>query len=413
MNATRAPTGTSLSRLAWRSLWRQRRRTTLLITIVAYATFSNIFMWGFTDGFLESMLTGHARLISSPVLVATPAYRDDPDPEHALPDLDFRDALRQVPGVGATALRLEFPALLRSAYASQGVLARGIEPAQEGRVSHLPAHVRTGRTVANPGEVVLGRALAARLDARLGERVVLDAAGPAGPHAAGLVVVGLIESKVVQVDEGTVLVHLDDARRLTGVTTATGVALDAPRGREDAVARAVQAVLPEGISAYSLTDLIGFLRVELVNERIQMAFILFIFALFAAAAVTSTILVSVIERTREFGVISALGLGPRDLSRLVTLEAALGSAIGWALGLVLGYALTLVFGRWNILGPVIFPVYGRAFVALGVGDELFTTSRPDYGVYATVTIVLAALFTLAGPARRLRRLNPAQAMRVE
>ncbi len=408
-----APSAAPLYRLAWRNLWRQRRRTALLITVVAYATLTTIFMWGLTDGFLESMLSGNARFLNAPVLITTPEYRDDPDPEHALPHLAFLDAVRRAPGVGAVALRLEFPALLRSAYAAKGVLARGVDPLAEPRVSLLAARVAAGRMVRARGEVVLGRELAAHIDARLGERVVLDAVGRAGPQALGLVVVGLINSGVAQVDQGAVLLHLDDARRLTGVTTATGVALDVPRGREDSVARGLQARLPPGVRAYGLTELVGFLRVELVNERAQMAFILVLFALFAAAAVTSTILVSVIERTREYGVISAMGLGPRDLSRLVILEATLGSAVGWAVGLIVGYALVIPLGRWNILGPVFMPAYGRAIVALAVGNELYTSASPAYALYATVTVCLAALLTLLGPARRVRRLNPAQAMRLE
>ncbi len=410
---SRAPRGVPLYRLAWRNLWRQRRRTTLLVTVVAYATLTTIFMWGFTDGFLESMLSGNARFLSAPVLITTPEYRDDPDPEHALPDLTFLDSVLRVPGVRGAALRLEFPALIRSAYASQGILARGVDPLHEPQVSLIPSRVAEGRMVRAPGEVVLGKDLAARIDARVGERIVLDTAGRSGPQAIGLVVTGLVDSGVTQVDQSAVLLHIGDARRLTGVPTATGVVLDAPRGREDPVARAVQPLLPAGVHAYGLTELLGFLRVELVNERVQMAFILVLFSLFAAAAVTSTILVSVIERTREYGVISAVGLGPRDLSRLVTLEATIGSLIGWAVGLVLGYALVVLFARWNVLGPIFGPVYGSAFVALGIGNELYTTTSPAYGLYATVTVVLAALLTLLGPARRVRRLNPAQAMRVE
>lgn len=401
-----------LTRLAWRNLWRQRRRTVLLIVVVAYVTMTNVFLWGYADGFLESVVSGNARFVSAPVLITTPEYRDDPDPEHALPDLDFLSAVEAAPRVRAAAPRLEFPVLVRSPYASEGLLARGVDPAREPRVSNIPGSVAEGRMVEAPGEIVLGSRLAERLDSRLGERVVVDTAGRRGPQAAGLVVVGLVRSGVAAVDDAAALVHIDDARRLTGVATATGVALDVPRGAEDTVARSVEPLLPAGVRAYGVADLVGFLRVEVINERVQMAIILLLFSLFGALAVTSTILVSVIERTREFGVISALGLSPLRLARLVILEAVMSSAIGWAIGLVLGYGIIIAMSRWNVLGPV-FASYGEAFRALGMGGELYTSTSAAYGLYATATIVLAAALTAVGPARRVRRLSPARAMRVE
>ncbi len=168
------------------------------------------------------MLSGNARFLSAPVLITTPEYRDDPDPEHALPDLTFLDSVLRAPGVRGAALRLEFPALIRSAYASQGVLARGVDPLHEPQVSLIPSRMAEGRMVRAPGEVVLGKDLAARIDARVGERIVLDTAGRSGPQAIGLVVTGLIDSGVTQVDQSAVLLHIEDARRVTGAPTATG-----------------------------------------------------------------------------------------------------------------------------------------------------------------------------------------------
>lgn len=402
----------ALARLAWRNVWRHRRRTILLILVVAYAAFTIVFYWGFIDGYAESVLSAQARFVGAPVLVMTQTYRDDPDPEHALPDLSFVLSLRRDGRVRAVAPRMEFPALIRSAYAAESVLARGIDPEHEGATSAVPRHVVEGRMLRAPGELVLGRGLAGRIDVRLGERAVVDTAGPAGPQAAGLILVGLVETGVPQVDDRAALVHLDDARRLTGTHTATALALDVARGAEDAVAKALRPLLPTGVVAYGPTEMLGDIGRDLEANRIASIPIAFLFALVAAASVTSTATVSVIERTRELGMIAALGLAPARLARVVMLESVFTSLIGWVVGLAAGYATLAVLARVNVLGAA-FHSYVGAFEALPLTGEIYAAVDPIYALYASMTVFIAGALAALIPAQRVRRLQPARAMRME
>jgi len=402
----------ALPRLAWRNLWRHRRRTGLLLLVVAYATMTTILFWGVQDGFTQSVQLGNARFLSAPALITTPAYLEDPDPERGLPSLDFLPQVEKQPGVNAAAPRLEFPTLIRSAYTADAVQARGVDPALEAKVSHLPRAVAEGRMLEQPGEVVLGRQLAERLDVRLGERVVLDTSALSGPQALGLRLVGLVHSGIAPVDRGTVLVHLEDARFLTGLQTATGVALDVARGQEARIAEALQPVLPQTLRAYDLTQLLGGLSTAIGTKQSSTFFIGLIFSLFAALAVTSTVLVSVLERTRELGLMGAIGLGPAGLALMITLETVFATALGWGVGLLLGYSLNTWMATQNVLGPV-FASYGAAWEILGTGNEIYTAQSPLYALYAAITIALAALFSVLIPARRVFLLNPAEAMRTE
>jgi ABC-type lipoprotein release transport system permease subunit len=402
----------ALPRLAWRNLWRHRRRTLLLMLVVAYATLTIVLFWGINDGFIQSILYGNARYLGAPVLITTPAYFQDPDPEQGLPSLGFLSQVETQPGVRAAAPRLEFPGLVRSAYTAEAVRVRGVEPALEARVSRIPSAIAQGRMLEKPGEVVLGQQLAERLDVRLGERVVLDTSALAGPQALGLQVVGLVRSGVAPVDRGAVLVHLGDARRLTGLATATAVALDVPRGQESRLARTLNLELSPGLRAYDLSQLLGGLAEALQTRQGSVFLIGLLFSLFAALAVTSTVLVSVLERTREFGIMEAIGMSPQRLAQMVTLETVIATALGWGAGLVLGYALNYWMAVQNVLGPV-FASYGAAWEILGTGSEIYTAQSPWYALFAAITIVLAALFSILIPARRVLALNPAEAMRTE
>ena len=403
---------TSISKLAWRNLWRHKRRTQLLLAVVAYATVAIIFFWGFYDGFVNVLLGGQARYLSAPVMVQTEAYRTDPDPENSLPTLNFEDNLTQIEGVRGAAPRLEFQALLRSPYRTLGSQVRGINPALEGQVSDIPADIE-GRMVENPGELVLGKTLAEDLDVRVGERLALDVQSLAGAQGTGLQVVGLIDSNIDPVDDGVVLVHLDDARTLTGVDTATGVALDVQQGSEDAVAAGLNsaAVLPAGVAAYPIAELLGGLMAGIEGKRSSMIPIVLIVALFAAVTVMSTVIVSVIERTREFGVITSLGLNQGQIARMVTLEAVYTTLIGFVVGAVLGFGLTFVMSATNLMGPFINTFYGSYLSGIALSDEFVFAASLSYLAWAAVTILIAAVLAIAVPGRRVRNLNPSEAMR--
>ena len=404
---------TSISKLAWRNLWRHKRRTQLLLAVVAYATVAIIFFWGFFDGFINMLMSGQARYLNAPVLVQTSTYRNDPDPENFLPTLDFVDALANVEGVRGAAPRLEFPALLRSPYRTVGGFVRGIDPALEGQVSDIPANVTEGQMLSSPGEVVLGVGLAEELDVRLGERLALDVQSVGGAQGTGLRVAGFIESSINAVDENTVWVHLEDARSLTGVETATGVALDVQTGSEDRVAEAVNAaaVLPDNVSAYPITALLGGLMATLDNERAQMIPLVVIIALFAAVTVMSTVIVSVIERTREFGVITSLGLDQGQLARMVTLEAVYTTFLGFAAGAGLGFGLNWILSLTNVMGPFMKNFYGNYLQGLALSNTFVLGASLGYLGWAATTILLAAILAIVVPGRRVRNLNPAEAMR--
>lgn len=407
---------TSIGKLAWRNLWRHRRRTQLLLAVVAYATVAIIFFWGFYDGFVNTLLGGQARTLSAPVLIQSEAHFADPDPENALSTLDFVDEVRAIDGVEGAAPRLEVPALLRSPYRTTGAQLRGVDPALEPQVSDLPGDIDPadgGRWLEAPGEIVLGTELAAEIDVRLGERLAVDVQSQAGTQGLGLRVVGLVDSGLAAVDERVVLIHLADARELTGVATATGVALDVPQARAERVAERVEAsgALPADVAAYDVSELLGGIVAGIENKRGTMIPVVLLFAVFAAVTVMSTVIVSVIERTREFGVIASLGLSQGQLARMVMLEAIYTTALGFVVGVIAGYGLNWTLSATNALGPLISNYYSNFLDGFALSDQLILATQVGYLAWAGTTIVIAAFLAIAVPGRRVRNLNPSEAMR--
>ncbi|MCS6867300.1 FtsX-like permease family protein [Thermus sp.] len=391
----------SLLRLAWRNVLRQRRRTALLSLVVIYVTVAVLFLLGFLDGYGESLVEAYARYVEAPVAVAKGEWWQDPDPEHGL---------RALPPIREPHTpRLALYALFRSPYRTEGGVALGVDPEGEKVLSRVPFKVATGRWLQRPGEVVLGHRLAERLDVRLGERLVLET----GREALGLQVVGLVRAGVGNVDFAGVYLHLEDARRLVGrEVLATHLAVAAPRGREEALARTLNQTLPQGLVAKGVWDLMGPIRADYEGSRLLYIPLLGLLMLLAAIAVTSTVYVSVRERLREFAVAESLGLAPFRLAGQVALEAALASGLGLVLGLLLGYALLYYTATHDVFGPLM-----RLSVELlpesGLSEHLYTALRPQYALYAGGVVALSALLALLFPGRLLLRMGVPQYLKGE
>ncbi len=401
----------TLLRLAYRNVFRHRLRTFLIALVVAYVAVATIFYGALMDGYQESVLYAHSRYVMAPVTVARSAWFDDPQPENGLSDLGLAENISKTLGT-AVAPRLEFSALIESPYKSEGAELTGVDPEAEKKISKVPGKVEAGRWLKAPGEVVVGYKVAERLGLRLGDRLVISAAHMAGPQALGFRVVGIVNAGVSSVDAYGVYIHIDDARELTGLTTATHLAVDAPFGREALRAREIRPLLSAGLEAKDAWSIIGPIKTDVEAGKASGAILNWLLAALSAIAVTSTIYVSVLERTREFGVTVAMGFTPPRLAALVTLEAAMATTVGWILGVALGYALLYYTHTNNVLGPLM-ALSGEVFPEAGLTRELYTPIRASYALSALSTVATAAFFALLFPARRALKLDLAKALRWE
>ncbi|MCS7172099.1 MAG: ABC transporter permease [Armatimonadetes bacterium] len=386
-------------RLAWRNLFRHRQRTALLGLVVAYVTVAVLFLYGFLDGYGESLVEAYGAYLVAPVVVARTAWWEDPDPAHGLTRLPVLSH----PRVQAQTPRLRFAALVRSPYRTEGLEVVGVHSEGERGLSRLAGKVVQGRWMARRGEVVLGERLARRLDVRVGERLVVETSGRRGPQALGLQVVGILRAGVSTVDHSGLYIPLEDAQGLTGIR-ATELAVRVPRGWEMRAAEELNRVLSPELRAKGVWELMGPIRYDYEASRLFYIPIVGLFMLLAAVAVTSTTYVSVRERLRELSVMESLGMSPGRLAAMVALEAFLASLVGLVGGLLLGYGLLLYTSAHNVFGPLM-----RLSVELlpesGLTEALYTAVRPHYALYAATTVVLSTLLAFLFPSRLVVYLN--------
>jgi ABC-type lipoprotein release transport system permease subunit len=399
------------AKLAWRNLLRHKQRTTLMIATVAFGSLVILVLFGLSDGVIGSMTATQIDWNQGNFQVRTTAYAEDPVPRNALtPDqvATIRAALAPLGKTGITP-RLETGGVVRGAYGTEGVTVRGIDPATETLVTSLDDLIAEGQYLSRSGQVLLSQALAENLDIRVGERIVLLAIGADGTASRAFSVAGLFRSPSMEL-EHMAMVSIDDARALTGYEGATALAISLPRGFSDS--RAVQEARQlladhEGVAVADYFDLNPFARFMIAGSTVKMIPFILMISLMAGFGVANTAFYSVLERTREFGVMTAVGMSRRLLARVVLVESILVAAIGFVVGGGLGYGGLVYLSRhgWDL--SVISDVAG----AIGFPRVIYASTSGWYWVAAFSVVVFTALAAAWYPARRANQLEPVTAIR--
>ena len=403
----------TLARIGWRGLWRHPQRTILMIAIVAFGSGLILVMWGMVDGFIETLVSTQIGLDSADFQVRAAGYADDPLPRNGLMTDDvasIESVLAGFPASWTHSPRLDTSGMLRSAYSSLGVAVRGVDPLIEPRVTTMNTMIREGRYLAGPGEIVLSRAVAGDLDVRIGERVVLLSFTEGSSTSKAFTLVGIGESGVATLDS-VAYVTLDDARALSGWDGLTSVAVSIPHGtNRDRAAADLQTALAGTVNAEVPTyfELNPMIRVMLSGSAVKLTPFVIMVALLAGFGVANTVFYSVLERTREFGMMAAVGMSTRQLGLVVLFESIYVSAIGFAVGGGIGYWILLYLSR---VGMDFSAFLGEIGAEMGMPAVLYASTSGLYWLASFSVVVFTGLIAAWYPARRANRLEPVAAIR--
>jgi len=403
----------TLAKMSWKNLWRHPQRTFLMIAIVAFSSALILVMWGITDGFIESMISAQIDYDSGDFQARAIGYGDDPLPQNGLTPAEIaqiESALAELPSNWSSTVRLETGGLLRSAYGTLGVSVRGIDPERESAVTLAGTTVVDGRFVAGPGEIVLGRNAAEDLDVRVGERVVLLAVTDGSTASQSFRMVGIIDSGLTTLDS-VVFTHIDDVRSLTNWPGASAVVVSIPKGTNrnrsaDRLEEALAGRVDAEVSTFF--ELNPMIEVMLSGSTVKLTPFVIMVALLAGFGVANTVFYSVLERTREFGMMTAVGMSTKQLGLVILFESAYVSAIGFLIGGGVGYWVLLYLSRVGINFTKLLGDIGGAF---GMPTTLYASTSGLYWLASFSVVVFTGLIAAWYPARRAARLEPVTAIR--
>jgi ABC-type lipoprotein release transport system permease subunit len=401
--------------MAWRNLWRHKRRTWLTTTAMIFSNVLLVFMISLQFGSYDMMINNTLQAFSGHIQVQHEGYNDNPKIRSSIPDIvPLADRMRHsVPDVSIAARGSAF-ALASSEQRSLGIQVIGVEPDFEPAVSTFPGLISQGSFLQNSdaAEIVIGAVLARNLKVSVGDELTLLGSGMDGSFAAGVVTIkGIFDSGSADIDRSLAevpLAYFQDTFAMREHGHSIVVAVDGLENVE--AARAAVESRVEGL------DGIAVLEWELLHPGLKQAiqadlssawFMYGVLIILVAFSVMNTQLMSVLERTREFGVITALGIKPRKLASLVMLETALMASLGLLIGLVLGWMLAMYF---NSVG-FSYPGMEEMAAKFNLPSQMYPSVTFFSMLLGPSVVFLFCLLAAIYPSLRLFRLQPVEAMR--
>jgi ABC-type lipoprotein release transport system permease subunit len=312
--------------------------------------------------------------------------------------------------VRAWALRVRGQGLMNSPRASVGIRVVAIQPDAEAQISSFASSMTDGEWFGSQSSrVVIGNGVARRLRADPGDKVVLSVQDLAGDLTGqAFRIGGVFRTSSKAVNDTTVLVRLDEAQRLFGLAGGVSELILVAEDFQavDSLAEVLAVSLGETAEVRSWKQLQPLL-VYMVDAMDQMAWVMYAGVFIAMGfGIANVLLMSISERTREIGVMMAMGMKPRRVVLSIVLESMIVTGLGLALGLALGF-----FCVWLLQGGIDLSLWADGLENLGVGAVIVPVIRLNDVVAPVVLASVAALLASTWPAVRAAGLRPGEALR--
>lgn len=401
--------------VAWRNLWRHRRRTLITAAAMGLGVAMCMASIALQDGMFAQMMDVMVTDKLGHVQVHHPDYparkrAHDTLPAAVVAEVDGLD------GVQTVAPRMFAFALAGGPETSAGAQLLGVSPAREAKLTGLDARVTEGTWLSDgPAlQAVVGVELADELSVGVGDELVLVGQDAFGGMANDLfTVVGLVRSGQTAMDRGGVWVHLSDLQGFVAMEDRIHELIVVGEDIDDApsLRAAVAAVPSAGEQLVRTWDEADPLAAQMMGMQDASAFIMLGIVLSVAAlGVLNTMLMSVFERMREFGVLRAIGLAPRQLVVLVVLESLLLATVATVMGLTMGGGLDALLVHYG-LDFSVDGGKGLSYAGMTLDPVVKGVVRPQGIVITVVSVYVVTLVAAIWPALRAARLEPVQAMR--
>lgn len=397
--------------LAWKNIWRSKKRSFVLLSAIALGVWGGLFASGIMYGLTDQMIKTAISTQLSDIQIHEPGFLEGKQVGDTIPDIDgVMRFVRGQPFTSAAVRRMVITGMISSPTNSRGVRILGIEQAEESKATDVADQVTQGAYFGTGKNLVLvGQKLADRLGLKLGSKLVLTFQGGDESILSGAFrICGIFKTASSALDESTVFVRAADLARLSGPSAGfheVAVVLR-PGSDLDRSAGIIRQAYPD-LSTQTWKELAPELNYMSAMTARMLYIFLAVIMLGLLFGITNTMLMSLLDRLHEFGVLIALGMGRKRLFAMLTLEALWICALGGLVGILGGYLTLLHLGRTGID----LSMFAQGLSSFGVGSRLYMSVPAAMYAALPLLIVVTALLSAVFPGIKAVRLSPARAMR--
>jgi putative ABC transport system permease protein len=404
----------TIVKMAWRNLWRHRGRTAIVAAAIA-GTLA-LMMWydGLVGGFNEAIYGNAIRVMGGNIQIHAAGYAAEVNQFPLLPlanDQALVQAAQAQPQVLSAARRINTGGMATTREGAFGVTIVGVEPEQEFPVSLVAQKVSAGRYLATDDQdmVYIGQGLATAMDVTVGDRFTLAGRDTHEQmRSRTMMVVGIYDIGMPDIEKRTIYITLGEAQILYGLSgQVTEIAISLKQiGEEPAVMDALRPSLA-GAEIVSWQTSFPELEQALATKGGAMNVFSVIMMFIVGIGILNLLLMAIYERTREIGILGALGLKPSQISILFVLEGVLMGVVGVALGVALGLVINGVLGQ---VGMDFSQFSSMSSYTALISGRVYPTWGVDKLVQRTLTVLIITTLAALYPAREAAQREPAEAL---
>ncbi|MEY3423262.1 MAG: hypothetical protein RIR48_3592 [Bacteroidota bacterium] len=399
--------------LAWKNLWRNKSRTAITMAAVFFAVILSVFTSSLKDGIFDNLVKNVVSFYTGYIQVHKNGYWDEQVLDNSM---DFNEnvnfQLLNIENVSGAAPRLETFGLIATDKNTKGCMVVGIDPEKENLVTSLKDKIIKGSYLeTDDKEVLLSAGLADRIKAEINDTVYLIGQGYHGATAAGrFIVKGMVKFGSPELNNQIMYLSLPAAAELfsaEGLATSAVISMKNPKLLQKTV-NAIEQKLGNGYEAMSWEVMLPDVKQHIESDSKSMKYIQGILYMLVSFGIFGTLLMMMVERKYELGMLVAIGMKKSKLSLIIIIESILTVLGGCLLGLMTSIPIIYYFNtKPLVMGGEIAAIYEK----FGF-EAVFPTSTSPYNFYYQgITVVIIGLLLSLYPVYKIFTIDPATSMK--
>jgi len=400
-----------MTKLAWRNIWRNRRRALITMASIFFAVFFCTVMNSMVSGLWEKMRDDALRTQAGHIQIHLKGYWQDKIMDNFM-DIDDSviTKLETLENIENVSPRVEFVAMASNGTQSKGVAVLGVSPEKEKEKSNLPIRIAEGNYLSETDDgILIGEGLANYLNVDIGDTLIFIGQGYQGANAAGLFPVrGLLRMPIVEMDNGIVYMTIPTAQAFIDMPNGySGILISIIKENQlNTTLNACQKIINEvALDKYAVlpwTVTMKELLKTAESHEGMVKMIMFILYLIVGFGILGTVIMMTNERKREFAMMISLGMSRWRLKIITLLELIILTLSGVLLSLIVTIPVILYFSYYPIqlTGDM-----AKAYEDLGMEAVMLTVVDASIFINQAVTVLVFAAITFIYPLRKIRKMK--------